>query len=236
MTTAILPSVPPVLLNGKLDGNFVFHIPRDAYTLAGFHKWVLSDEFPEKQPVMFRNGEIFLYMPKEDVFTHAAVKTAVAGPVYNLNQELDLGDFYTNGVLVTNVEADISNNPDMVGLLWESLETGKVRYVTKKKDRAVEIEGSADWLLEIVSDSSVKKDKLQLRESYHKAGVREYWIIDARGDAIDFQILHWRKSGYAAAPHKDGWQRSRFFGRGFRLTRARDRRGGWHSTLAVKPE
>jgi Uma2 family endonuclease len=236
MTTAILPSVAPIFFNGELEHDFVLHIPRDAYTLAGFRKWVLSDEFPEKQPVMFRNGEIYLYMPKEDVFTHAAVKTPVAIVVGGLFQELDLGDFYINGVLVTNVEADISNNPDMVGILWESLECGKVRYVTNKKDRTVEIEGSPDWLLEIVSDGSVKKDKFELRESFHKAGVREYWIIDARGTDIDFQILHWRKTGYAAAPHKEGWQRSRVFGRSFRLTRSRNRRDGWRYTLTVKAE
>src|ERR1019366_9572158 len=199
MITAILPSVAPVFLNGDLEHDFVFRIPRDAYTLAGFRRWVLSDEFPEKQPVMFRKGEIYLYMPKEDVFTHAAVKTPVAVVLGGLFQDLDLGDFYINGVLVTNVEADLSGNPDMVGLLWESLESGKVRYVTNNDDRTVEIEGSADWLLEIVSNSSVKKDKRELRESYHKAGVGEYWIIDARGEEIDFQILHWRKAGYAAS-------------------------------------
>ncbi len=234
MTTAILPAVAPVFFNDELADDFVLHIPRDAYTLAGFRRWVLSDEFPEKQPVMFRNGEIFLYMPKEDVFTHAAVKTAVAGSIFVLNQELDLGDFYINGVLVTNVDADISGNPDMVGILWDSFESGKVRYVTNQKDRTVEIEGTPDWLLEIVSDSSVRKDKLDLRESYHKAGVGEYWIIDARKNDIDFRILHWRKTGYVAAPQKGGWHRSRVFGRSFRLTRARDRRGGWRYTLAVK--
>jgi Uma2 family endonuclease len=237
MTPALLPSVAPVFFGNELeDDDFTLHIPRDAHTLAGFRKWVLSDEFPEKQPVLFLRGEVYLYMPKEDVFTHAAVKTAVAGPVYNLNQELDLGDFCINGVLVTNVEADLSGNPDMVGLLWESLESGKVRYVTNKKDRTVEIEGSADWVLEIVSNASVKKDKRDLRQAYHQAGVREYWIIDARKVEIDFQILHWRKSGYAATPNKDGWLRSRVFGRSFQLTRSQDRRGAWRYQLAVKAE
>ena len=233
MATEILPSVAPVFLNGDLDDDFVLHIPRDAHTLAGFRKWVLSDEFPEKQPVMFRNGEIYLYMPREEIFTHAAVKTAVVGAIGNLFEQLDLGNLFISGVLVTNVEADVSNNPDMVSILWKSLESGKVRYVTNDRDEAVEIEGSPDWLLEIVSDGSVRKDKIELRESFHKAGVREYWIIDARGDEIDFQILHWRKSGYAAAPNKAGWQRSRIFGRSFQLTRSRDRRGGWRYVLAT---
>jgi Uma2 family endonuclease len=236
MATALQPSIAPVFFNAELKPDFVLHIPRDANTLAGFRKWVLSDEFPEKQPVLFLKGGIYLYMPKEDVFTHAAVKTPVAIELGGLFRDLDLGDFYINGVLITNVEADLSGNPDMVGILWESLESGKVRYVTNKKDRTVEIEGSPDWLLEIVSNGSVKKDKVELREAYHTAGVREYWIIDARGADIDFQILHWRKSGYAAAPRKTGWQRSRIFDRSFQLTRSRDRRGGWRYMLAVKTD
>jgi Uma2 family endonuclease len=236
MTILVQQSVAPIFSNGLLADDFIFHIPRDAYTLTGFRRWVLSDEFPEKQPVMFLNGEIFLYMPKEDVFTHAAVKTPVAVKLGGFFEELDLGDFFINGVLVSNVDADLSGNPDMVGILWESLENETVRYVTNEKDRTVEIEGSPDWLLEIVSDSSVKKDKQDLRDAYHKAGVREYWIIDARGKDIEFQILHWRKSGYVAASKKDGWQKSRVFGRAFKLTRSRDRRGGWRYALATKAD
>jgi Uma2 family endonuclease len=234
MSTALKPVIATPLVDRKLADDYVLHIPRDAYTLPGFRRWVHSDEFPEKQPVLFLKGEIYLFIPKEDVFTHAAVKTAVAGPVYNLNQQLDLGDFYINGVLVTNVEADLSGNPDMVGILWESLDSGKVRYVTNREEQTVEIEGSPDWLLEIVSNGSVKKDKHDLRDAYHQAGVKEYWIIDARGHDVDFKILHWRKTGYVGAARKGGWQRSLVFGRSFRLTRARDRRGEWRYTLAVK--
>ena len=112
---------------------------------------------------------------------------------------------------------------------WDALEKGRVQLVRRKKrpNRYGQVSGSPDWVLEIVSDSSVKKDLRDLRAAYHEANVDEYWIIDARGDEIEFQILHWRKSGYVAAPRKAGWQSSRVFGRGFRLTRMRDRRGGW---------
>jgi Uma2 family endonuclease len=236
MIVPLTPAVASIFADSELDANLVFHVPRDAHTLAGFRRWVLSDEFPEKQPVLFLRGEIYLFMPKEDVFTHAAVKTAVSGCIYNLNQELDLGDFYINGILVSNVEADLSGNPDMVGILWESLDSGKVRYVQNAKGRAVEVEGSPDWVLEIVSDNSVKKDKRDLRDAYHKAGVNEYWIIDARGEEIEFQILNWRKTGYVAANHKAGWHRSRVFGRSFRLTRKRDRRGAWRYALEVSTD
>ena len=195
--------------------------------------WVLSDACPEKLPVMFLSGEIYIDMSKEEIRTHASVKTAVAGAMFNLNREVDWGDLFINGVLVTNVGADVSNNPDMLAVFWESLEKNLVHYVTHDK-RDVEILGSPDWALEIVSNSSVKKDYEQLRHAYHRAGIREYWIIDARGDDIRFLILHWRKSGYAAAAQHDGWVRSRVFQREFRLTRKRDRRGAWKYTLDVR--
>jgi Uma2 family endonuclease len=89
-------------------------------------------------------------------------------------------------------------------------------------------------VLEVISDSSVVKDAELLRTAYHKAGVPEYWLIDARGESISFQILYHRKNGYAAAPVRDGWQRSRVFGRGFRLDRQRDALGLWEYTLHVQ--
>lgn len=228
---------PAYIGNGfVIDDNLagLIHVPRSAHTLAGFRDWVLSDEFPEKLRVSFIRGEVYLDMSKEAIRTHAAVKTPVAVTLGILNQEIDFGDLYINGVLVTNVSAQVSNYPDMVAVFWESLETGRVRYVTKKVQE-MEIEGSPDWILEIVSTSSVVKDLKQLRQAYHEASIREYWIIDARGDEIIFQILHWRKTGYAAAANHDGWLRSRVFGREFRLIRKRDRRGAWKYELQVRP-
>lgn len=236
--TALQRPRPAIAGNGLVNGEGEFapglvHIPRSAHTLAGFRDWVSADDFPEKLPVLFLHGEVFLDMSLETIRTHAAVKTPVAVTVGSLNQQLDLGDIYINGVLVTNLAAQVSNNPDMVGVFWESLEAGRVRYVARK-EKEIEIEGSPDWILEIVGDSSVVKDLQWLRKAYHEAGVREYWIIDARGADIVFQLLHWRKGGYVSASNKDGWLRSRVFGREFRLVRKRDRRGAWKYELQVR--
>ena len=233
MATALKSSGATIVVNGEVDDDIVLRIPPDAHTLAGFRKWALSDDCPEKLRLTFLNGEITIDMSKEEIRTHASVKTAVAGTMFNLNEELDLGELFINGVLVTNEEAGVSNNPDMLAVFWESLEKKLVQYVTKR-ERDLEIVGSPDWALEIVSRSSVTKDKRELRQAYHRAGIREYWIIDARGEEISFTVLAWRKSGYAAAAHHDGWVRSRVFGREFRLTRKRDRRGGWKYRLDVR--
>ncbi len=204
------------LANGlaEHDEPGLFRIPREAHTLAGFRRWVLSAEFPEKLRVTFLQGAVYVDMRKEEIFYHAMPKTEVARVLGNLNVETDFGNLFINGVLVTNKAANVSNNPDMVAVFWESLDKGLCHYVTRGH-RGVEIVGSPDWMLEIVSDSSVIKDNQQLRQAYHEARVREYWIIDARGDEISFQVLTWRKSGYVAVRHHDGWVRSRVFGARF---------------------
>jgi Uma2 family endonuclease len=74
-------------------------------------------------------------------------------------------------------------------------------------------------VLEVVSRSSVQKDTRNLREDYWQAGVREYWLIDARTDPLPFDILRHTPKGYRATAKKDGWLRSVVFGKSFRLLR-----------------
>jgi len=97
------------------------------------------------------------------------------------------------------------------------------------------IEGSPDWILEVLSQWSASQDLKVLRKVYHRAGIREYWIIDARGEEILFQILVRRRSGYVAVRGQDGWYKSEVFGHSFRLTRRRNRMGWWSYNLEVRP-
>lgn len=214
------------------------HIPANARTLDGFRKWVKSDEVPERMRVTFVNGEIFLDMSKEELETHNQVRTEVMLALGMLDRDREIGTLYDEGVLITNKGAKVSNNPDGVYLTRASRREGRVRLV-KRKGKAgqyLEIAGAPDWVMEVLSDSSVKKDTQRLRKSYHKAGIREYWLIDARGKEIDFQILVRHKKGYAAAPKKDGWQRSPVFGRFFRLTRKKHPDGDWLYRLEARDD
>jgi Uma2 family endonuclease len=211
-------------------------IPETARTLAGFRAWVKDDSFPEKLRVAFINGEIFLDMSNEELQTHVAVKDEITRCLLTLIRELDLGQFFGDGALVTNVEAGVSNNPDSAFIKWASLEDGLARLVPRKdrQGRFVEIEGRPDWVLEVVSDSSVVKDTRRLRTAYHHAGIPEYWLVDARGAEIAFHIFHSRKAAYAAAPKNGNWQRSKVFDREFRLVRERARLGLWRYTLEIR--
>ena len=73
-------------------------------------------------------------------------------------------------------------------------------------------------VLEVVSDSSEKKDNQTLLEAYFVAGIPEYWLVDARGAEVEFTIYKRGAKKYAKVREQDGWVKSAVFGKSFRLT------------------
>ncbi len=231
------PTEPTARTLFLIAEDFTLPIPV-SLTLSQFRAWALSDDFPEKLRAHFVDEEIYLDMPNEELEAHNGVKTEITGVLRNINKQRKIGKLYSDGSLVSIPRAGVSNNPDSFFLSWETIESKKARLVPRKnvKDQYIEVEGSPDWLLEVVSRGSVKKDKVKLRRAYHRGKVGEYWLVDARGDEIEFTIFLWRKRGYVPAPVEDGWQYSECFGQWFRLTRERDRLGMWDYSLEVKSE
>jgi Uma2 family endonuclease len=193
----------------------------------------MSDSFPEKVPVTYCAGNVSLDMSEENIDTQSAVKTGIYSTLLPLVKEADFGEIYTDGVLLCNETADVSNNPDGVAARWVTIESKRLSFIIRKDSRRA-LEGTPDWVMEIVSDSSVGKDLRQLRGAYHKAGIEEYWLIDARGNEINFQILAWQHTGYVSTTARDGWIYSKIFDREFRLTRTRNRIGGWSYSLEMR--
>jgi Uma2 family endonuclease len=217
-----------------------FHavVPPEARTLEGFRRWATRPDFPPGVRVLYDRGAISLDMSNEELQTHNAVKVEITRVLSNLVHENDTGEFYGDGVLVTHPDAELSNNPDAVFISWDTLDSERVHLVPRKDKpgQFIEIEGAPDWVLEVVSFSSVQKDTKQLLQGYHRAGIREYWLVDARGKEISFKLLHHRKDRYVAAPVKDGWQHSKVFERSFRLDRIKGRRDLWRYTLHVRQD
>jgi hypothetical protein len=106
---------------------------------------------------------------------------------------------------------------------------------TQEEGRFVEIEGAVDWIAEIISDSSAVKDKDRLPEAYFAAGVREFWLIDARKRQLFFQIYRRGKSAFVPVKaDDDGFQRSAVFGCSYRLVRRKGAHGFWTYQLREK--
>jgi Uma2 family endonuclease len=229
-------------------GNIILHaepvfesagisIPPAAHTLEGFRSWAKSKQFPERGHFAFLEGGLYIDVTMEEIETHNKVKTEVARVIANLNCAEDRGEFYSDGVLLTNLDAELSTEPDGVFVLWDSLENGRAISVPREghEKQYTEIEGAPDWVLEVVSTSSVTKDTSILRAAYHAAGIGEYWLIDARHEQLSFIILYRDSTAYIEAPQMEDWQYSRVFARHFRLERERGRLDRWKYTLQTKP-
>jgi len=199
-------------------------IPGSIRDLPGFQEWSHSAAFPERGRIDWIAGRMEVDMSPEDLTTHGSPKSAIAGKLVSLIQEPELGLVFIDRARLSDSTAALSCEPDVIAIRRETLEAGGARLVPRagKQDRFVEIEGAVDLVVECVSDSSVVKDRDRLRTAYFEAGVREYWLVDARGDEIDFQLLQRRDDDWALTAHDDeGFAQSAVLGRQVRLVRRR---------------
>lgn len=170
----------------------------------------------------------------EDIPTHNGIKTAVSWAMAKQVDDFDLGHFCNDGMLLTHKKAGLSTVPDALFASYASIESRRVRISTVGKgELLVEWRGTPDWVLEIVSNSSETKDYEELLDAYFRAGIPEYWLIDARGEAIDFRIYRPGKRGYRQVQAKNGWLGSPLFERRFRLTRELNRAKMWRYRLHI---
>jgi Uma2 family endonuclease len=194
-------------------------VPEWVVDLESFRRWTDDDSFPETGQISYLTGEVWIDMSKEQLFTHNEVKSEINTVLRTMVKAERLGRYFHDGAFLSNTEADISNQPDGIFVSTEALHDGRVRVIEGRTDGHVELEGSPDMVLEVVSRSSVEKDTEALRVAYAVAGVREYWLVDARTETIRFDILRQGRSGYTAVRKRAGWVRSEVFSQWFRLSR-----------------
>lgn len=203
-------------------------IPLHVGDLESFRTWAKSDEFPERGRYSFLNGELWVDLVPEQLFTHNDVRMEYGAIIRGLLKASRRGRFFGDGTLVTNVSAGLSTEPDGTIALFNSLENRSAQLAE------AEITGTPDAVLEVVSANSVRKDTVVLRELYWQAGIPEYWLVDARGEALQFDIFQRGEKEYVAVQQIDGWMQSAVLERSFKLSRQSDRAGNPEFTLEVK--
>jgi Uma2 family endonuclease len=202
--------------------------------LSSFREWAKSDEFPERGRYSFLRGELWVDLMPEQLFTHNRVKVEFCHVIHGILKANRRGTFFGDGTLLTNVDAGLSTEPDGTVVLFETLKRRRARLVKGADEGYVEIEGTPDIVLEIVSTSSIQKDTVVLRNLYWQARIPEYWLLDARGERLDFDILKRAPGGYVATRKSAGWIKSGVLGKSFRLTARPDATGNPEYTLAAR--
>lgn len=213
-------------------------VPPQARGLAGFREWTRSESFPEDGRIDYLGGDLEFEMSPEDLHTHGTVKTAIAAELYSRIARVGLGFVFADRTRVSSPTSDLSVEPDLVAVLFSSLDAGRVRQIPasgKGPGRFIELEGAPDLVVEIVSDSSVRKDTRILPPRYARAGVRELWRVDARGGELSFEVRLLAGGEYRLSkPAADGWTESAVLGGKVRLRREPTRHGGWLYELLVE--
>lgn len=232
-------------VNGSMNmaGSVIFEerveVPLDLRTLAEFRRWALSDDFPSQGRIDYLQGRIEVDMSPENLFGHGIPKVELIRVLAQRVKDDRVGLLFADRTRVSCQEAGLSAEPDLVVVRGESLDAGRVRLVPAASDapgQFVELEGGPDLVVEIVSDGSVAKDTRRLPESYFAAGVREFWLVDARGHEMSFKIHERGATEFVTvAADPEGFQRSQVLAAHYRLRRSADSRGFWTYDLDQRP-
>ena len=162
-------------------------------TYEEFLAWAGEDVHAE-----WVNGEVIVHMPPKDPHqTLVAFLDRVIGLFVHI---FDLGRLYLAPFEV-KLSPDVSREPDLVFLAREHVDR-----LTPER-----IVGPPDLIIEVVSDDSVQRDRVDKFDEYEAAGVPEYWIIDNRPERRRAQFYQLDGSGQyqSIAPDAEGIYHSR---------------------------
>jgi Uma2 family endonuclease len=207
-------------------------VPAWIVDLESFRRWVDTEDLPEEGKIWWLRGDVWADMSRE-IFTHNALRTEITSVLHLLTKTQVRGRVFSDGLLLSNFAADFSGHPDATFLLEETLGSDRVRLIEGKEGGYVELQGAPDMVLEVVSRSSEQKDTVTMREAYWDAGIREYWLADARRE-LRFEILRHTSRGHVATRKQDGWVKSAVFGKAFRLRASTNPQGHPIYELQVK--
>jgi Uma2 family endonuclease len=205
---------------GKTYDRIVFNgdirLPAQFPDLESFRRWCRSPDYPERGDVFWIGGTLWVSAEMEQAYTHNLIKMAIGAALTLLVQNLKSGHVFGDRMRLSNPAADLSCEPDLMYVSFATLAAGAVRQIPASTGGVIEFEGSPDMVLEVTSDSSATKD-LDLRELYYAAGIKEYWVVDARGAELRFDILRRGPKGFVTAARRQGQVRSAVFGRSFQV-------------------
>ncbi len=144
------------------------------------------------------DGELF--MTPAPITKHQRVLLKICGCLSEYVSRENAGEIYIAPCDVVLSDENIVQ-PDLLFITKENL------HLIKEKN----IQGAPDMVVEILSESTEKLDRVYKKNLYEKFGVKEYWLVDIQNDAVEVLCLRERHYiSYGAFLKKDN-VRSRMF-------------------------
>lgn len=205
-------------------------IPGGVKDFDTFTAWTRTPHFPTHARLCYIADRIWMDSSREQYFTHNRLKIRIASVLDGFTVGQALGDVFGDRARVNVSETGLSAEPDVVFVSFDARRTGRVALSAGPV--SVSIDGPAEVVVEVVSNTSEKRDTVELRRAYFKADVREYWLVDARGENVAFDILYPGPVGFVETKAQpDGWLKSVVLGHSFRLVQTADPFGNPQYTL-----
>ncbi len=100
-----------------------------------------------------------------------------------------------------------SREPDIIVVLSENLQKLSEERFT----------GAPDLVVEVVSEDSVRRDRIEKFLEYEREGVREYWLVDSRSGHGGVDVFTLEQGSFVPlVPSEEGWLESKVLP-GFRV-------------------
>lgn len=206
-------------------------VPDWVQDLDSFRRWCHADDFPQECKISYFVDQLWID-PHMERDLHNQIKTAIVAVLFTLVQVTRLGRFYGDRMRLVHPEANLSTESD--ALFASHLSFQRQRVQLREKEDSLELIGSPDMALEVVSRSSVQKDTVRLLDLYHKARLREYWLVNPLTADVEFKIYRYTAKKFVETRPSDGWLRSEVFHKSFRLTEAKNESDLRDFTLEVR--
>jgi len=98
---------PPFMSTIVLYENAI-HLPDGISSLAAFRDWLRSDDFPKAGRICYLNGQVWVDMSKEQIFTHNQVKQEFNVVIGGLVKAEQMGRYFPDGLYLTNDRANLA--------------------------------------------------------------------------------------------------------------------------------
>ena len=226
-----MPRTPTLYIPGVGTRGEGLTIPGAALaTFDAFRVWKLSRDCPRWGKFEWIGGRVRLEVEPELIVSHNGPRNAVARTLGNLVSEEDRGLCFSSRTPVASPDDahPVLCEPDFVFLSHEAILEGRVMLTPKvgRDGDFTEIVGPPDVVVEVRSDSSTRKNTVDLPADLFALGVTEYWLADARVDPPALAI-HVRGGDpfEPVAAGEDGFVASIVVGRSFRLETSIGRSG-----------
>src|SRR6516165_10766488 len=126
-------------------------IPATITDVEAFRRWARSDDFPERGRFSFLRDKVWVDLSMEQIFTHNQVKAEFAEVLRPLAKAGAFGYYLVDRALLSNLEVELSTEPDGMFVSYQAINEGRVRLIEGAQDGIIEILGTPDMVLEVVS-------------------------------------------------------------------------------------